>query len=71
MSVETSAPSRHLLAHLVCPVTKGPLAYDAPNQRLISAQIKKAFPIRYGVPILLVEEAVPIDHNNGSPLAQD
>ena len=58
---EISAPSRHLLAHLVCPVTKGPLHYDKQAQLLISPQIKKAFPIRSGVPILLVEEAVTWD----------
>jgi uncharacterized protein YbaR (Trm112 family) len=52
--------SRALLTHLVCPITKGPLDYDAKNQRLISQQIKKAFPIRSGVPILLIEEAQEI-----------
>ena len=50
-----AAPS--LLTQLVCPVTKGPLRYDKPTQQLISVQIKKAFPIRSGVPILLIEEA--------------
>ena len=71
MSAENSVPSRHLLVHLICPITKGPLTYDAPNQRLISPQIKKAFPIRAGVPILLVEEAVRLDHNDASSLAQE
>ena len=46
-----------LLAVLVCPVTKGPLEYDAPNKELISRQLGKAFPIRAGVPIMLVDEA--------------
>ena len=46
-----------LLAVLVCPVTKGPLEYDAPNKELISRQLGKAFPIRTGVPIMLVDEA--------------
>ena len=46
-----------LLKILVCPVTKGPLEYDAPNKELISRQLGKAFPIRAGVPIMLVDEA--------------
>ena len=52
--------ARALLSCLVCPVTKGPLEYDAAAQILISRQIKKAFPIRSGVPILLIEEAQEI-----------
>ena len=55
---QISAPSRHLLALLVCPITKGPLHYDKQVQLLISPHIKKAFPIRSGVPILLAEEAI-------------
>ena len=46
-----------LRAGLACPVTKGPLEYDAPNKELISRQLGKAFPIRAGVPIMLVDEA--------------
>ena len=46
-----------LLAVLVCPVTKGPLEYDKQNNELISQQLGKAFPIRGGVPIMLVDEA--------------
>lgn len=46
-----------LLAVLVCPVTKGPLEYDTQNNELISHQLGKAFPIRNGVPIMLVDEA--------------
>ena len=52
---------RRLLAVLVCPVTKGPLEYDAPNNELISRQLGKAFPIRAGVPIMLVDEARDLD----------
>ncbi len=48
---------KHLLNLLVCPVTKGPLEYDAQNNELISRQLAKAFPIRAGVPIMLVDEA--------------
>ena len=50
-----------LLEILVCPVTKGPLEYDAKRQELISRQAKLAFPIRDGIPIMLVDEARKID----------
>ncbi len=46
-----------LLEILVCPLTKTPLIYDKKNQELISKKAGLAFPIRSGVPILLVEEA--------------
>ncbi len=46
-----------LLEILVCPVTKTPLRYDAAAQELISDVAKLAFPIREGIPIMLVDEA--------------
>lgn len=46
-----------LLEILVCPLTKGPLDYDAKKGELISKQAKLAFPIRDGIPIMLVGEA--------------
>lgn len=49
-----------LLELLVCPLTKGPLAYDAAAQELISRQAKLAYPIRDGIPIMLPEEARPL-----------
>ncbi|MGO1119487.1 Trm112 family protein [Rhodovibrionaceae bacterium A322] len=50
-----------LLDILVCPVTKGPLKYDAESQELISHQAGLAFPIRDGIPIMLTDEARPLD----------
>ena len=50
-----------LLEILVCPVTKGPLVYDADKQELISRSAKLAYPIRDGIPIMLAEEARAID----------
>lgn len=50
-----------LLEILVCPVTKGPLEFDAQRQELVSRQAKLAFPIRDGIPIMLVDEARKID----------
>ena len=50
-----------LLEILVCPLTKGPLRYDRERQELISDQAKLAYPIRDGIPIMLVDEARSID----------
>lgn len=50
-----------LLEILVCPVTKGPLEYDAANQELISRSAKLAYPIRDGIPIMLPDEARSLD----------
>ena len=63
---KSNLPSGKLLEQLVCPVTKGPLDYDKANQRLISRQIKKAFPIRDGVPILVLDEAISLDEERSS-----
>lgn len=46
-----------LLELLVCPMTKGPLTYDAEKQELISKSARLAYPIRDGIPILLADEA--------------
>ena len=48
---------RHLLEVLVCPLTRGPLVYDRASGELISHQARKAYPVRAGVPIMLVDEA--------------
>jgi uncharacterized protein len=50
-----------LLEILVCPMTKGPLEYDKDKQELVSRSAKLAYPIRDGIPIMLVEEARRID----------
>ena len=42
---------------LVCPLTKEPLDYDAQAQELISRRAGLAYPIRDGIPIMLVDEA--------------
>lgn len=45
---------------LVCPATRQPLRLDATGTLLISDAAGVAYPIREGVPVLLIEEAVPI-----------
>lgn len=46
-----------LLEILVCPLTKTTLTYDAQKRELVSTAAGLAFPIRDGVPILLLQEA--------------
>ncbi|WP_082594676.1 Trm112 family protein [Sphingomonas sp. Root710] len=46
-----------LLAVLVCPVTRTPLRYDKAAEELVSDAAGLAYPIRDGVPVMLVEEA--------------
>ena len=46
-----------LLEVLVCPVTRGPLRWDAAAQELISDQAGLAYPVRDGIPIMLPDEA--------------
>lgn len=50
-----------LLEILVCPLTKTTLEYDAEKQELISRAAKLAYPIRDGVPIMLPDEARPLE----------
>lgn len=50
-----------LLEILVCPLTKQPLDYDREGQELISRAAGLAFPIRDGVPIMLVDEARQVE----------
>ncbi len=59
-SVEATRIDPKLLEILVCPLTKGPLEYDAARQELISRQAKLIYPIRDGIPIMLPEEARPL-----------
>jgi uncharacterized protein len=46
-----------LLEILVCPLTKGPLTMSADRSELISYSARLAYPIRDGIPIMLVDEA--------------
>ena len=46
-----------LLEILVCPQTKGPLVYDRDNDELLSKKAMLAYPVRDGVPVMLIDEA--------------
>ncbi len=50
-----------LLEILVCPVTKQPLVYDQEAGELISHAAGLAYQVRDGVPIMLPDEARPLE----------
>lgn len=54
-----------LLEILVCPLSKGPLRYDVARQELISDKAGLAYPIRDGIPIMLIDEARSLDDSAG------
>lgn len=61
MTDRTPGLDPKLLEILVCPLTKNPLRYDRDAQELISDKAGLAYPIRDGIPIMLVDEARSID----------
>ena len=61
MPAEAAKVDPKMLEILVCPVTKGPLEYDADAQELISRQAGLAYPIRDGIPLMLADEARPLE----------
>jgi uncharacterized protein YbaR (Trm112 family) len=50
-----------LLEVLVCPQSRKPLRYDRERQELISDSARLAYPVRDGVPIMLIDEARELD----------
>jgi len=64
---ESSELDPKLLEILVCPLTKAPLRYDRAAQELISEQAGLAYPIRDGIPIMLVDEARPLGEDEKPP----
>jgi uncharacterized protein YbaR (Trm112 family) len=59
--VVSPAVDPRLLEVLVCPVTKGPLEYDRAANELISRKAGLAYPVRDGIPIMLPDEARPLE----------
>jgi len=66
MSEGKSGVDPKLLEILVCPLTKGPLTYDADAEELISERAGLAYPIRDGIPIMLADEARRLDDSEAS-----
>ncbi|HEY7469035.1 MAG TPA: Trm112 family protein [Acidimicrobiia bacterium] len=46
-----------LAAILVCPVDKGDLVEDPQASKLVCATCGRRYPVRDGIPIMLIEEA--------------
>jgi len=61
MPSEAKKADPRLLEILVCPLTKAPLDYDAEKQELVSRQAGLAFPIRDGIPVMLLSAARKLD----------
>ena len=63
MSDDNTTPAfdRRMLEALICPQTHGSLKYDAERQELVSEAAALAFPIRNGIPVMLIDEARKLD----------
>ena len=57
----TDPADRRMLEALVCPLTHGPLTWDAERQELVSKSARLAFPVRDGIPIMLATEARAVE----------
>ena len=56
-----AAYDRKMLEALVCPQTHAVLSYDAEKQELVSKAAHLAYPIRNGIPVMLIDEARQLD----------
>lgn len=54
---ETPQFDRRMLEALICPQTHSTLSYDAERQELVSKKAGLAYPIRNGIPVMLIDEA--------------
>lgn len=61
-------PDPKLLELLVCPLTRGPLTFDAKRGELVSKGARLAYPIRDGIPVMLPSEARRLE--DGPPVLE-
>ncbi len=61
MTKKTYQTHEKVLEFLVCPISKTPLEYDEKANELISRKAKLAFPIKNGIPLMLIDEARKLD----------
>lgn len=61
--MQDMAFNEKLLEILVCPLSKGKLVYDSKNNLLISYDSNLAYPIKDGIPVMLIEEAIKLEGN--------
>ena len=59
--MEQESPDIKMLEGLVCPISHSNLHYDKKHRELISQNVNLAFPIRDGIPILIISEARSLD----------
>ena len=69
MPTSGAALDPELLDLLICPLTKGPLRYDRVRNELISEQAGLAYPVRDGIPVMLVDDARRLDDSDRIPEA--
>ncbi|ARN84992.1 Trm112 family protein [Candidatus Nucleicultrix amoebiphila] len=67
MTEPSKMPDPKLLEILVCPITKQSLRFDRARNELVSEHAGLAYPIRDGIPIMLVDEARKLDEKSKSP----
>ena len=48
---------KELLEILACPLCKGDVIYDKANNELICSEAKQAYPVKDGIPVMLIDEA--------------
>ena len=60
-ALPSDTAERRMLEALVCPQTHNPLTYDSDRQELVSKAAGLAFPIRDGIPIMLIDKARMLD----------
>jgi uncharacterized protein YbaR (Trm112 family) len=65
--MERSVVDPKLLELLACPITKGPLKWDAAKNELVSTSARLAYAVRDGVPVMLPSEARPLDPDKKPP----
>lgn len=58
---ESPGFDRRMLEALICPQTHATLSYDARAQELVSKAAGLAFPIRDGIPVMLIDAARALD----------
>lgn len=51
--------SKELLAILVCPKCKGELDYRESESALVCHSCRVRYPVRDGIPVMLIDEAMP------------
>ena len=67
MSTDETLDPR-LLEILACPEDKGPLLYFADEQALYNPRLKRRYPIRDGIPVMLIDEATAVDDDEHARL---